>query len=150
MDTSKIYCAFTAIILLLVSVGCESEDDLNIYSQPKPNVPDTTIYVSSLPSNIKLFLGKSVRIQNAVTTFMFYSIVSDTRLIINNEVVGNAKIYMHLDYGSFQRYVELNTNELPGSYSLENGLQYSISLKDVQSIDSTYQIVFQFNEYKDW
>lgn len=150
MNNYKIYCALAIIVFLSINIGCNTNDDLNTYSQPKPTIPDTVIFMSSFPTNVDLMLGKSVRIQNVNTTILFYSLLSDTRQIINNEVVGNAEIILHLDYGLFQKYVALNTNIVPSTYSLENGLQYSIHLKDVHRTDSLYHIVFQFNRYGDW
>jgi hypothetical protein len=131
------------------NIGCENNDS-TIYAPSRPTIPDTSIYISSFPTDVILRLRQSVRIQNAVTTFLFYSVLEDTRQVVHNEVIGNAKILLGIDYGSFQKYIELNTVKVPGSYSLENGMHYSIQLKDVMIIDSVYHIKFQFNEYKHW
>ncbi|MFZ4620485.1 MAG: hypothetical protein ACOYNS_07995 [Bacteroidota bacterium] len=150
MKSITMLMALSVITVAVVIIGCESGGDVNRYSQPTPVVPDTSITITSFPTNVELQLGKSIRIQNAGTVFEFYSVVSDTRSMVNNEVVGNAKILLYVDYGPYQKYVELNSSDVPVQYTLENGLHFVIQLKEVIHQGSSYQIIFEFNEYWNW
>lgn len=142
-------CVAILFGILLSSVGCEDADNTIYHPQSTINVPDTTIYLASLPFDVELKLGHSVRILNAGTIFLFHSVLEDTRHVVLGEPTGNVKILMLVDYGSMQKYIELNSVDVPGQYLLENGLKYVISLKQVTGTDSTCHILFQFSSYKD-
>ena len=128
-------------VILLNSCKDNNYDGLS--SAVKPNVPDTTIYLTTFPSNIYLFLGKSVRIQNGNSIFRFVDVLENN---INNSIV---RLEVEYDAVS-KKIIDLNTNAIPQTYQLENGLYYGIHLKELNIVDSTFQIMFIYNQYRKW
>lgn len=140
---------FVVIIVLLffcdLSTGCKSTPYEPDWNSIIINDPQTqSIYLDTLPSDVSVFLGDKVEIQNAKTTFGFVSIIENT-LDSNNG--GDAKILLEVDYGTSYKRVILNVNSIPKVYYLENDKQYVITIKSLEQEDNTYKLTFVFNEY---
>ncbi len=101
---------------------------------------DTAIYLSSLPANVNLKLGKSVLIKNGSTVFRFAEVLEYSN--------SNSAILLEVESG-FNSYkvIELNTHNIPASYLLENGYPHKISLKKLYSLNDQYRIVFTYNQF---
>lgn len=123
--------------------GCLEDSVDGTYWNVTPIVPDTTIYLASLPADVHLRLGKSVSIQNCNTIFRFSELLEYGR--------ENSAVQMEVEYNVADvKSIVLNTNTIPGDYELENGMNYSITLKEVSRVDTTFQLTFVFNEYAYW
>jgi len=103
--------------------------------------------VTSFPSNLYLTIGKSIKIDNVNTIITFISVIEDTRSIVNNEVTGNAKVQLSIDYGYLYKVITLNTNDIPQTYYWEDGNNYVIQLKDLVSLSTTQEITLEINKY---
>ena len=131
------------LMVLMSFAGCTTDD---LYDTTNDNyfaLADTEIYLTSLPSNISLELGKSVYIQNGEVAFVFQDIVEDNE---SNSAVSLKVIYKD---GS-NTVIVLNTNHTPKSYSLENGFDHSIDLRELNYVNGTYQIVFGYSHHAYW
>ena len=136
------------LCFLVLFFGCSKDSEHGPTSiKNHPTNPDTSIFVTSFPSNLYLTIGKSIKIDNVNTIITFISVIEDTRSIVNNEVTGNAKVQLSIDYGYLYKVITLNTNDIPQTYYWEDGNNYVIQLKDLVSLSTTQEITLEINKY---
>ena len=140
--------AFISIIVLCL-LGCEHTSDSGSHESILPkHSPDTSVFLTTFPTTLHLSLGKSVLIENVNTIIIFISVVQDSTQIVNNEVIGKAKVQLVVDYGYYYEVVELNINDIPGTYRWENGQNYDMQLMELTRIDTTYEISIKINQFR--
>ena len=81
------------------------------------------------------------------TILIFDSVLYDSTRIINDSLIGNAKIQMTADYGSYKKKFELGINEGPYGYFWEDGSDYMITPITLIRYGSTYVLIFEINEH---
>jgi len=129
--------------VFLSFIGCTTDD---LYDTTNKNYfaqADASVYLTSFPSPIYLEEGKSIYIENGQSTFRFIDVRED------NESNAAVRIEIIYNYGT-NRIIELNTNVSPQFYELENDYPYNIHLKELNYVNGTYQIMFQYNHHAHW
>jgi hypothetical protein len=136
--SKSIYTAafWLSVILLAQLMGCKSNYSEDIPSTTMPSTADESIYLDIMPSEVTLGLGRSILIENGNTVFKFDAIL---QLSENNSSV---RLLVSYDNGTTKTIV-LNTVDIPQTYSLENGYNHVIHLKEV----TADWIMFTYNTY---
>ncbi len=138
-----IICNSLYVLLFLfqfVLISCNTNESINIDDNNFSSQADTSIYLETFPSNVYLELGRSALIENGKSIFRFVSVLE------SNE--NNSLIRLEIEYeNGVIKTVDLNTNDIPQTYSLENGFYYNIHLKELSLTNNKFQIMFIYNKY---
>jgi hypothetical protein len=135
-------------LMIYVCVGCHHVNSPDpIDKSSSTNIADTTIYLNTLPMITRLSIGKSMNLEPIKTILTFDSVLYDSTQIVNDSIIGKAKIQMTADYGSFKKKFELGINEGPYGYYWEDGSDYVIYSEELKRYGFTYVITFTINEY---
>jgi len=140
MKTKNAFTLTVGVLLLttFVVLACHPSD----VSFDRPDfviTPEETI----LPMDIVLPLGKTVRIEVGQCTILFRTVLEDS--VTGKSVSRNGKVLLEVKYEDSVKHVELNTVEIPRTYTLENGLFYNLELVGLRITDGTYEIILRFN-----
>lgn len=136
----NIYLINTVFLFSFFFASCKTDDSVEIVNGHFSSLVDTSIFLDTFPSNVYLELGKSVLIENGMTIFRFIAVLE------NNET--NSLIRLQIQYeNGIIKTIDLNTKNIPQTYSLENDYNHQIHLKELNSMGSTYQIMFTYNKY---
>ncbi len=124
------------LLFQFIFIGCNSNYSEEIPSTTMSLTADESVYLDIMPSEVTLELGRSILIENGNTVFKFDAILE------HNE--NNSAVRLLVGYdNSTTKTIVLNTVDIPQTYSLENGFNHVIHLKEV----TADWIMFTYNAY---
>lgn len=95
--------------------------------------------------DIRLPLGKTVRIEIADCTILFREVIEDSVTIRSKS--RNGKVLLDVKYADSVKHLQLNTVNNPRIYYLENGRYYQLELIGLGITQGEYEIILRFNGY---
>lgn len=133
------YIFYVVVVLFsLFLFNCDTPE--NIIAGKFSYQIDQTVNLETFPSNIYLELGKSILIENGMVIFRFIAVLEYSE--------SNSSIRLKIEYDNgIIKTIDLNTQNIPAAYYLENGYNHVIRLKEVTFNDGNYQIMFTYNKY---